>query len=46
MSDETSTRVVAYIINKWRAKINEKKLYNVRNPLDEREDMRIGGETL
>ena len=44
MSDETSTRVVAYMINKWRAKINEKKLYNVRNPPEEREDMRIGGE--
>ena len=35
---------VAYVINKWRAKINRKRLYNVRNPLEEREDLRIGGE--
>lgn len=31
-SDGTSTRVVAYIINKWRAKISGKRLYNVRDP--------------
>ena len=30
--------------NKWRDKINKKMLYNVRNPLEEREDLRIGGE--
>ena len=32
--------------NKWRAKINKKMLYNVRNPLEEREDLRIGGENV
>ena len=32
--------------NKWRAKINEKMLYNVRNPPEEREDLRIGGENI
>ena len=31
-SDGTSTRVVAYIINKLRAKINQKRLFNVRDP--------------
>ena len=31
-SNGTSTQVVACIINKWRAKINEKMLYNVRDP--------------
>ena len=30
--DRTSTRVVAYIINKWRTKIKQKRLYNVRDP--------------
>ena len=29
--DETSIRVVAFIINKWRAK-SGKQLYNVRDP--------------
>ena len=28
----TSTQVATYMINKWRAKINGKELYNVRNP--------------
>ena len=32
--------------NKWRAKINGKMLYNVRNPPEEREDLRIGGENI
>ena len=32
-ADETSTQVAIYIINKWRAKINEKEVYNIRNPL-------------
>ena len=32
VSDGTSTRVVAYIINKLRAKISQKRLYNVRDP--------------
>jgi len=31
-SDGTSTQVVACIINKWRAKISQKRLYNVRDP--------------
>ena len=30
-SNGTSTQVVACIINKWRAKISEKMLYNVRD---------------
>ena len=30
--DETTIRVVAFIINKWRAKISGKQLYNVRDP--------------
>ena len=34
------------MINKWRAKINGKMLYNVRNPPEEREDLRIGGENI
>ena len=32
MFDETSTRVVAWMINKWRANIIRRELYNVRNP--------------
>lgn len=32
------------MINKWRAKINGKRLYNVRNPPEEMKDLRIGGE--
>ena len=31
-ANETSTQVVTCMINKWRAKINEKEVYNVRNP--------------
>ena len=30
--DGTSTQVATCIINKWKAKINEKGIYNVRNP--------------
>ena len=33
VSDVTSTQMVAWMINKWRAKIIERKLYNVRDPL-------------
>ena len=33
VSDGTSTQLVACIINKWRAKINQRRLYNVRDPL-------------
>ena len=31
-ADGTSTRVVTCMINRWRAKINWKGVYNVRNP--------------
>ena len=30
--DGTSTQVATYMINKWRAKINGKEVYNVRDP--------------
>ena len=30
--DGTSTRVVIYMINRWRAKIDWKEVYNVRDP--------------
>ena len=32
MFDETSTQVMAWMINKWRANIIRGELYNVRNP--------------
>ena len=41
-----SGRSSIYVINKWRAKINRKRLYNVRNPLEERKDLRINGENI
>ena len=31
-ADGTSIRVVTCMINKWRARINGKGIYNVRNP--------------
>ena len=31
-ADGTSTQVMTCMINKWRAKINGKEVYNVRNP--------------
>ena len=31
-ADGTSTQVATYMINKWRAKINGNKVYNVRDP--------------
>ena len=31
-TDGTSIQVVTCMINEWRAKINEKEVYNVRNP--------------
>ena len=37
VSDGTSTRVVACIINKWRAKISQRMPYNVRDPPRTRE---------
>ena len=33
-ADGTSTREVICMINKWRAKINWKGIYNVRDPLE------------
>ena len=33
VSDWTNTKVVACIINKWRAKISQRRLYNERDPL-------------
>ena len=32
VSDETSTQMVAWIIDKWRAKIVQRGIYNVRDP--------------
>ena len=32
ISDGTNTQVVAWMINKWRAKIMENGIYNVRDP--------------
>ena len=32
VSDETNTQIVAQMINKYRIKIVQKELYNVRNP--------------
>ena len=32
VADGTSTRVVTYMINRWRAKIDWRGVYNVRNP--------------
>ena len=32
MSDGTSTQVIAWMINKWRAKINQGEIYNIRHP--------------
>uniref|UniRef100_A0A7N2L5V9 Uncharacterized protein n=1 Tax=Quercus lobata TaxID=97700 RepID=A0A7N2L5V9_QUELO len=31
-SDGTNTRVVAYMINKWRAKMRKRRPYSVRDP--------------
>ena len=33
MADGTSTRVMTCMINRWRAKIDWKEIYNVRDPL-------------
>ena len=38
VSNGTSTQVVTYMINKLRAKISSKGLYNVRNPPEIEED--------
>ena len=32
-SEEINTQVVTCIINKWRARISEMRIYNVRDPL-------------
>ena len=37
VADGTGTRVVTCTINRWRAKINWKGIYNVRNPPRKRE---------
>ena len=34
-ADGTSTRELTYMINKWRARIKKKGIYNVRSPLRE-----------
>ena len=31
VSDETSTQVIVWMINKWRVKINQGEVYNIRN---------------
>ena len=41
-ADGTTTRVATCMINKWRAKINSKGIYNVRNPLEKKR--KRGGE--
>ena len=33
-SNGTNTQVMAFIIKKWKAKINGKQPYNVRDPLE------------
>ena len=38
MENGTSTQVATYMINKWRAKINEKGIYNVRNPPEKKKE--------
>ena len=43
VSDETNTQVQAWMINKWKAKIVQRGLYNRRNP-PWREDHRINRE--
>ena len=42
VADGIGTRVATCMINKWRAKINKKEVYNVRNPLGKR-DRKTGG---
>ena len=32
VADGINTRIVTYMINRWRAKIDWKGIYNVRNP--------------
>ena len=45
-ADGTSTQVATCMINKWRAKINEREVYNVRNPLGMRDRKLIEGRRL
>ena len=45
VSDGTSIQVVVWMINKWRAKIVQRELYNVRDP-QWRRDRELKGETL
>ena len=42
VADGTSIRVATCVINKWRAKINSKGIYNVRNPPEKKR--KRGGE--
>ena len=44
VSDETNTQVQAWMINKWKAKIVQRGLYNRRNP-PQKEDPRINRES-
>ena len=37
VADVTSTQVATCMINKWKAKINGKEVYNVRNPPGKRD---------
>ena len=42
VADGTSTRVMTCMINKWRAKIDWKEIYNVRDP-PRMGDRKLGG---
>ena len=42
-ADGTCTQVATYMINKWIAKINGKKIYNIRGPPRTRGRKKIGG---
>ena len=43
VADGTSTRVMTYMINRWRVKIDWKGIYNVRNPLGKRDPSEESG---
>ena len=45
-ADVTSTKIVTCMINKWRVKINENEVYNVRNPPGERDQKIDLGKTV
>ena len=46
VADGTSTRVATCMINKWRANINEKGVYNVKNPPGKGIEKRGVGKTV